>query len=240
MLVYVRRSGTKFLSELLTTGQKYLPGVLFKSRYCPFSAPLDTRSLVGMFCPSNTEQFLKVRHLIYEATISTVEDSAQTTTRIFGAQSEEKRQGDPAESPARRPETSDTGLTGQRMPVAMPERRGFGRASRIKQGRDFSRIRQEGQRLAMGCLIANWRRLGGSSPSRLGVITSGKIGNAVARNRARRLLRESFRLHQDDLAEPLDLVLVARPSIVGKRFAEVEKDFLTTLRKAGLLKQAGK
>ena len=89
-------------------------------------------------------------------------------------------------------------------------------------------------------MIANWGRLPAAGHSRLGVITSGKIGNAVNRSRARRLLRESFRLHQDDLAEPLDLVLVARPSIVGKRFAEVEKDFLTTLRKAGLLKQAGK
>ena len=59
------------------------------------------------------------------------------------------------------------------------------------------------------------------------------------RNRARRLLRETFRLHQRDLAPPVDLVLVARPSIVGKGFAEVEKDFLTTLRKARLLKPDG-
>ena len=56
------------------------------------------------------------------------------------------------------------------------------------------------------------------------------------RTRVRRLLRESFRLHQHELAQPLDLVLVARPSIVGKGFAGVEKDFLTTLRKAGLLR----
>ena len=70
----------------------------------------------------------------------------------------------------------------------------------------------------------------------MGVITSGKIGGAVIRSRARRLLRESFRLHQTELNQPLDLVLVARPSIVGKRFADVERDFLTTLRKAGLLK----
>jgi ribonuclease P protein component len=70
----------------------------------------------------------------------------------------------------------------------------------------------------------------------LGVITAGKIGGAVVRNRARRLLRESFRLHQHDLSEPVDLVLVARQSIVGKGFADVERDFLTTLRKARLLK----
>jgi ribonuclease P protein component len=53
------------------------------------------------------------------------------------------------------------------------------------------------------------------------------------------LLRESFRLHQHDLAQAVELVLVARPSIVGKGFTDVEKDFLATLRKAGLVKKPG-
>jgi ribonuclease P protein component len=121
------------------------------------------------------------------------------------------------------------------MAAGSPPRLRFGRGTRIKQGRDFMRVRQHGQRLVTGCLIANWQRLPSGSQSRLGVITSGKVGGAVARNRARRLLRESFRLHQHDLAQPLDLVLVARQSIAKKPFAEVEKDFLTTLRKARLL-----
>src|SRR5205807_4465387 len=125
------------------------------------------------------------------------------------------------------------------MAAGTPERLRFNRQARIKQGRDFARLRQGGARLAMGCLIANWRRLPADSRSRLGVITSGKVGNAVVRSRARRLLRESFRLHQHELAQPVELVLVARQSIVGKGFAEVERDFLTTLRKARLLKSEG-
>jgi ribonuclease P protein component len=112
----------------------------------------------------------------------------------------------------------------------------FGRAARVKQGRDFARIRREGRRLAHGCLIANWLRVEAPARSRLGVITAAKIGGAVIRNRARRLLRESYRLHQLELLQPIELVLVARPSIAGKSMAEVENDFLTTLRKAGLLK----
>lgn len=120
------------------------------------------------------------------------------------------------------------------MPAEAPGLK-FGRAMRIKQGRDFSRVRQEGQRLVYGCLIANWRKLPPEVHTRLGVVTSGKLGNAIVRNRARRLLREAFRLHQHDLAQPVDLVLIARASIVAKGFADVEKDFLTTLRKAGLL-----
>jgi ribonuclease P protein component len=94
----------------------------------------------------------------------------------------------------------------------------------------------QGERLTYGCLVANWLRLSGELPSRLGVITSGKIGNAVVRSRARRLLREVFRVHQHEFKHPVDMVLVARQSVTKKGFHEVESDFLQTLRKAGLLK----
>jgi ribonuclease P protein component len=108
---------------------------------------------------------------------------------------------------------------------------------RLRQNRDFTRVRQQGERTVQGCLIANWVRLPDEGSARLGVVTARKIGGAAVRSRARRLLRETFRLHQHDLNQPIDLVLVARQSIVGKAFAEVERDFLTTLRKAGLLKK---
>lgn len=110
------------------------------------------------------------------------------------------------------------------------------RGSRVTQNRDFIRIRQQGERLAQGCLVANWNMLPEGASPRLGVVTSRKIGGAVQRTRARRLLRESFRLHQHEFARPIELILVARNSIVGKQFADVEKDFLTTLRRAGLLR----
>ena len=122
------------------------------------------------------------------------------------------------------------------MTAETPGRLVFGRDARIKQGRDFARVRQDGTRLVVGCLIANWRRLPTTTASRLGVVTSCRIGGAVVRNRARRLLRETFRLHQFELNQPIDLVLVARASIAGKKYREVEKDFLITLRRAGLLK----
>jgi ribonuclease P protein component len=82
-------------------------------------------------------------------------------------------------------------------------------------------------------MIANWLPAETGKPSRLGVVVSGKVGNAVKRTRIRRLLREAFRLHQHEI-QPVDLVLVARPSIAAKAFADVEHDFLTTLRKARL------
>jgi ribonuclease P protein component len=107
---------------------------------------------------------------------------------------------------------------------------------RIKHGRDFACVREKGGRLALGCIVANWLSLPSGSATRLGVVAGSKIGGAVVRSRVKRLLRESFRLHQLELACPLDLVLVARPSIAGRDFALVERDVLAALRKAGLVK----
>jgi|SRR5688572_4115747 len=118
------------------------------------------------------------------------------------------------------------------------EKLGLPRENRIKQGRDFARTKTQGKRLATGCLVANWLDLPAGARSRLGVITSRKVGESVQRSRARRLLREAYRLHQFELEHPVDLVLVARPSIVGKTFADVERDFLAALRRGRLLKEA--
>ncbi len=110
-------------------------------------------------------------------------------------------------------------------------------AQKLKQPREFNRIRAGGLRLANGCLILNWAPLPAGSTARLGVVTGRKIGGSVVRSRARRLLRESFRRHQHDLRAPVDLVLVARPSIAGKGFEVVEADLLNALRRATLLKE---
>ena len=65
--------------------------------------------------------------------------------------------------------------------------------------------------------------------SRLGVVTSRKIGGAVARSRARRLLRESFRLHQRELAQAVDLVHDG-PAEFGGIDRDEEDEFLIAIR----------
>jgi len=122
-------------------------------------------------------------------------------------------------------------MAAQRPSLRLPQ------SLRLKQRRDFTELKQQGQRLAAGCLIANWTTSPAGAGSRLGVIASRKLGSAVTRSRARRLLRETFRLHQHDLRQPVRMVLVARSSILGKQRAEVERDFLSALRKAKLLKE---
>jgi ribonuclease P protein component len=122
------------------------------------------------------------------------------------------------------------------MRAETPKRLRLSRASRLAQSRDFARVRQQGERLALGCLIANWNKLPDGGTLKLGVVTGKRIGGAVERSRARRLLRETFRRHQHEFAQPVELVLVARNSIAGKKFADVEMDFLAALNRAGLRK----
>lgn len=124
------------------------------------------------------------------------------------------------------------------MPASPAPRRTLGRIARLKQGRDFVRLKQVGRRAVQGCLIANWQELPAAAGARVGVVVSRKVGKAVQRSRARRLLRETFRLHQAELACPVDLILVARPSIAGKMLGDVERDFLTTMQRVGLLKKS--
>ena len=80
----------------------------------------------------------------------------------------------------------------------------------------------------------NWIDSPEGSDSRLGLITTRKLGNAVVRNRARRLMRETFRLNRHALPKPVDIVLIARKSIIGMKQKDVETDFQKALSRARL------
>lgn len=177
-----------------------------------------------------------VTGLKYEKTISTIEGTAETPARFPEPQLQQEREGHFGQSQARGPQTPDPGLTRRRM-SASPKPLRFGQSARLKRSGDFSKLKARGGRIAIGCLVLNWNE-GETARSRLGVVTSARIGSAVVRNRARRLLRECFRLHQHDLASPVDMVLIARQSIAGKNFGDVNRDFLTAALKARLLSRA--
>lgn len=89
-----------------------------------------------------------------------------------------------------------------------------------------------------GCLILNWRRLPPGESGRLGLVTSRKVGGAVVRSHARRLMREAYRLQQAHVAVPLALVLVARPSMATRDLEGVSRDLRRCLREAGLWRDA--
>jgi len=66
---------------------------------------------------------------------------------------------------------------------------------------------------------------------RLGLAVSRKVGGAVVRNRARRLLRESFHRTAVDTAGGYDIVVLAKREIIGRTQAEVDREFEDRIRR---------
>ena len=88
---------------------------------------------------------------------------------------------------------------------------GFGRDRRVRRRSDFLRI-QGGARRVSGphFILLLAAQPGTPGPSRLGMVVTTKVGNAVARNRIKRVCRSCFRLWIELVPDGIDLVVIAR------------------------------
>lgn len=62
--------------------------------------------------------------------------------------------------------------------------------------------------------------------NRIGISVSKKVGNSIVRHRVTRLIRESYRLHENIFNSGLDMVIIARPSAAAVGYGEVESAML--------------
>ena len=86
-----------------------------------------------------------------------------------------------------------------------------------------------------GRFLVLFLRIATDADRRMGVVTSRRtLPSAVARNRARRLLREAFRLNRPHLQPDADVLLLARGRIERVKRQDVEADFRAVCRKAGI------
>lgn len=109
----------------------------------------------------------------------------------------------------------------------------------IKENRTFRRMYSKGRSAVTPFLVA-YCRPNGRDHNRLGVTVSTKLGGAVVRNRARRRLREVFRLAAPDLKPGFDIVLVARQRCVDGDYKKLTAAFYRACRDLKLLKEAEK
>ena len=114
----------------------------------------------------------------------------------------------------------------------------LGRSQRITRSAVFREAYEQGRR-HVGQYMVAWLRTGAGASLRLGVVSSRKVGNAVARNRARRLLREVFRHHRSHCSGAVDIVLVARRNLLEARWPAIEQEFADLARRAGIWSSGG-
>ena len=113
------------------------------------------------------------------------------------------------------------------------------RAVTLKENHEFRRLYQKGKSAVSGCMVVYCRknRLG---HNRLGLTVSTKIGGAVVRNRARRRLREVYRLSQPGMKQGYDIVIVARSRALKAPFPAMMDSFRRLCEKLGLWEEAAK
>lgn len=108
------------------------------------------------------------------------------------------------------------------------------RALRLTEHADFERVRKQGKTWRERLLNVGVHP-NGLETSRFGFIVTKKLGGAVQRNRAKRLMRESVRLCADRCRTGFDVVLIARNEVADATYRDVQDAILGTFRKAGLL-----
>jgi len=130
----------------------------------------------------------------------------------------------------------DDGQTLRRLPkVPAQVRCGLSRRQRLLSPRLFEEAFASGHQWPTRTLVL-WIRTTPDTSRRLGVVASKRtFRRAVDRNRARRLLREAFRLHRNRLPEQVDVVLLARHRILKARRQDVERDLIQSFEAAHLV-----
>jgi len=107
-------------------------------------------------------------------------------------------------------------------------------ARRIRRRGEFQRVFDAGRR-AHGRYFTIIAAPAPGPHSRLGIVASKKLGGAVVRNRAKRLIRNVFRTEAGP-GSPTDLVIIPKISAMDVVIAELASDYKTTLRRLSLSK----
>ena len=111
----------------------------------------------------------------------------------------------------------------------------------IKENHLFSKVYAKGKKASGKNIVVYALKNYRSLETKLGITTSKKIGNAVQRSRARRLIREAYRLFARDhqWSHPYLIVVVARSSIVqrDRKMQDVSDELALAFRKLGLVSE---
>lgn len=111
---------------------------------------------------------------------------------------------------------------------------GLARRQRLTRSADF-RAAYDAGRKAVGRGMVLYLLPRPEGALRLGVVTGRKVGGAVQRTRARRLLREAYRRNRHRFAGAIDVVIIGRAALLEMTWPDIERELLALAQRAGLL-----
>lgn len=95
------------------------------------------------------------------------------------------------------------------------------RENRVRKRAEYLEVQSGGVRVSGDCLVFILLPRAPGAPLRLGITASRKIGGAVQRSRARRLIREGFRAVFAELPPALDIVVIVRRPLGDRKMQAV-------------------
>lgn len=103
------------------------------------------------------------------------------------------------------------------------------RVNRVRKRAEYLEIQAKGARVNGDCLVFIVLRRSSGAPLRLGITASRKIGGAVQRSRARRLIREGFRAVFAELPPAIDVVVIVRRPLGDRKLQAVLEEWQRAL-----------
>ena len=105
----------------------------------------------------------------------------------------------------------------------------FRRSERVRRRAEYQKIYDQGVKVHGRCFTL-FRFANGLETGRLGIAATRKLGGAVVRNRAKRLVREVFR--HNKLAPGFDIVIVPRRELLDTNLVNLEREFRNILERS--------
>jgi len=104
----------------------------------------------------------------------------------------------------------------------------------INQNYLFRRLYRSGTSVVDPYIVVYYKRNKQNKGNRLGITATKKIGCAVQRNRARRVIKEAYRLCEGELPKGMDIVVVARKKAVFAKMQNIQVSLRKAFLKANL------
>lgn len=105
----------------------------------------------------------------------------------------------------------------------------------LKENRDFRRLYRTGKSRASSCLVTYATR-SREGRTRCGITAGKKIGGAVQRNRAKRVIRAAYRQLEPQIDGAYDIVFVARTKTTCVKMPDVLRQMEAHLKELGVIK----